>query len=444
MNKRTGTIIAKPSGFFARVWVKLADGTEERRWINLQTKDRTTAKRKLARLVAALEAGEVVAEAEAKVLATAETYRAYTLDRNEKRKLTVVMARDEQNNRVRYIYPHIGELPLSKITDDHVRQILEAARDRGLSRGTVVAIRSVLARDMKRARIEKLIEGRPVEDVELPEGLKRDRRPFTSPSDALIAKYLGAAHAFWDPRLKLDLECKLVVIVSRTQGGMRTAEIIRWDWTMLDLDSFAVCKIARAKTDEVQTLEIPEVLRPFLAAWWARAGKPVAGPVFPVRRGPRAGKDKKSRGTSFAARFRRDFFRAGCVLLPPVKDEDGTPTPNPADALYNDTAVSQRMNFHSLRRAYDRALARVPGMNIQTAMTLTGHTDEKTHMRYVREAEAARPVPIAALPFIEAGLAARLLSPAVTQRGRKDRLSTERDTSLELATFGLGSRRSTN
>ena len=57
MNKRTGTIIAKPSGFYARVWVKLPDGTEKRRWMNLQTKDRTTAKRKLARLVGIACAG---------------------------------------------------------------------------------------------------------------------------------------------------------------------------------------------------------------------------------------------------------------------------------------------------------------------------------------------------------------------------------------------------
>ena len=66
MEKRTGTIIAKPSGFFARVWVKLPDGTEERRWINLQTKNRATAVRKMARLAAMIEAGELVAEAAAK------------------------------------------------------------------------------------------------------------------------------------------------------------------------------------------------------------------------------------------------------------------------------------------------------------------------------------------------------------------------------------------
>ena len=103
--KRTGTLVPKPSGFYARVWVRLADGSEERRWLNLQTKDRTTAKRKLARLVSMIEAGELVADAQAKTVAP-ETYRAFSLDRHQKRVAAgVVMASDEQNNRVRFDLP---------------------------------------------------------------------------------------------------------------------------------------------------------------------------------------------------------------------------------------------------------------------------------------------------------------------------------------------------
>jgi len=408
--KRSGTIVMKPAGAFARVWVTLADGSEERRWVNLNTRDKTTAKRKLARLIEMIAAGELVAEAEAKTTAP-ETYRSYTTSRHERRVAAgVVMARDEQRNRLAYIYPVIGDVDVRRVTDDHVRQVLEEARDKGLARETVHKIRAVLRRDFKRARIEKMIEGRPAEDVELPEGLKKDRRPFVSPSDVEIGAYLAAPG--------LDLEVKLAVLVSRTQGGMRTAEVLRWEWTMLDLVDFTRCTIARAKTGEVQHLEVPEVLRPFLRAWWQRAGHPVAGPVFPVRRGPRAGKDKKSRGTSFAHRFRRDFFRAGVVRLPPVTGEDGKPAPNPADPLYFDTPVSRRMNFHSLRRAYDRALARA-GTNLQTAMTLSGHTDEKTHMGYVRELDAARPVPLAAMPAIHADLARAFLpSPPRTSAAR--------------------------
>jgi hypothetical protein len=219
--KRAGTIIAKPSGFYARVRVRLPDGTEERRWMNLQTKDRSTAKRKLTRLVAMIEAGELVADVQAKT-STAETYRTFTKDRNDRRAAAgVVMARDEQNNRERYIYPVIGDKALARITDDDVRHVLEQAADRGLARETVHKIRAVMRRDMKRARIEKIIEGPPAEDVELPDGLKKDKRPRMILSDAEVAKHLGAP--------KCDLEIKMLALTARTEGGMRTAELVRWD-----------------------------------------------------------------------------------------------------------------------------------------------------------------------------------------------------------------------
>ena len=319
--KRSGTIIAKPSGFYARVWLKVEGGPDERRWIDLKTKDRGTAKRKLARLIAKIEAGELVAEAQTAVAAP-ETYRSYTLDRHERRKAAgVSMARDEQNNRVRYIYPVLGELPLPRVTDDDVRHVLEQARDHGLGRETVHKIRAVMRRDLKRARIEKLIEGRPAEDVELPEGLKKDKRPRMILTDAEVAKHLGAP--------KCDLEIKMLALTARTEGGMRTAELVRWDWGMLDTEAFAACTIARAKTGDVQRLEIPEVLRPFLRGWWERAGKPTAGPVFPVRRGKRAGQARTGRGVSFAHRLRREGSSrlAWCDCRPSSTPRPRSPRP---------------------------------------------------------------------------------------------------------------------
>ena len=409
--KRTGTIVAKPSGFYAQVWVKLPDGSADRRWMNLQTKDRTTAKRKLAKLVAMIEAGELVADVEAKT-ASAETYRTFTADRHDRREAAgVVMARDEQNNRVRYILPVIGDRPLARITDDDVRHVLEQARDRGLARETVHKIRAVMRRDLKRARIEKIIEGRPAEDVELPDGLKKDKRPRMILTDAEIAKHLGAATC--------DLEIKMLALTARTEGGMRTAELVRWDWSMLETDAFTACTIARAKTNDIQHLEIPDVLRPFLRGWWERAGKPAAGPVFPVRRGRRKGQSRTGRGVSFAGRLRRELFKAGVVRRPPVADAKGNVTPNPADPIYFDTPVSKRVDFHSFRRAFNTALAGA-GMNVQGAMGLAGHSDPKTHMRYVMQHEAARPVPSAALPTLDPGLAGRLLQPAVTFQPSND------------------------
>ncbi|HEY4012058.1 MAG TPA: hypothetical protein VGM06_01860 [Polyangiaceae bacterium] len=370
--KRSGTLVPKPSGFYARVWVTLPDDTEERRWVNLKTKDRTTAKRKLARLVAGLESGELVDDARAKATEV-ETYRAFTLDRHEKRGAAgIVMARDEQNNRVRFIYPVLGDLPLPRVTDDYVRQVLEEARDKGLARETVHKIRAVMRRDFKRARIEKIITQSPADDVELPDGLKKDKRPRVILHDDEIARHLGAA--------KCDLELKMLALVARTEGGMRTAELVRWDWAMLDTSEFLACTIARAKTGEVQRLEIPDVLRAFLRAWHERAGKPTAGPVFPVRRGRKAGQARTGRGVSFASRLRRELFKAGVVRHPPVTGPDGKAAPSPADPIYFDTPVSRRVDFHSFRRAYNTALAGA-GVNVQTAMSLASHSDPKTHMR---------------------------------------------------------------
>jgi hypothetical protein len=136
--------------------------------------------------------------------------------------------------------------------------------------------------------------------------------------------------------------------------------------------------------------------------------------VFPSRRGRRVGQPKKSIGYSFAKRLRRDLFRAGVVRLPPIVGKDGKPSPNPSDPIYFDTPVSRCCTFHSFRRAYSRALARAE-VNMQTAMMMASHADAAQHMAYVREVEVARAVPDAALPALDPGLAARLLSPAVTE-----------------------------
>jgi hypothetical protein len=125
------------------------------------------------------------------------------------------------------------------------------------------------------------------------------------------------------------------------------------------------------------------------------------------------------------------------MRLPPVTGGDSRPALNPADPFYFDTPVSRRVNFHSMRRAYGRALS-AANVDMQTAMTLTSHADTKVHMGYVRELEAAKPVPAAALPVIDPGLA-RLLSPAVTFRPGNDSKSDaqvlvfpwERDTGSE-------------
>ncbi len=81
-------------------------------------------------------------------------------------------------------------------------------------------------------------------------------------------------------------------------------------------------------------------------------------------------------------RLRRDLMTAGIVR----------------HELHRETATTLPVDFHSTRRAYATALARI-GMNEQTAMIMTGHSDPKVHQRYI-EAASIRALPDAAVPEI--------------------------------------------
>jgi integrase len=202
---------------------------------------------------------------------------------------------------------------------------------------------------------------------------------------------------------------------------------------MIDRVHFAECFIPRAKTRKPQALGIPEVLGPFLRAWWERAGKPESGPVFPVRAGKRAGQAKRP-ANSYADRLRRDLFRAGVYRLPPIvvpatkpgqrtdlgKLGEGTKlAPNPRDPLYYETPSTLPVDFHSFRRAFNTALAEA-GVNVQHAMHLASHADAKVHARYVMSTRAMRTIPDAALPRLPDGLLTDESGGAGNVTGRDD------------------------
>ncbi len=187
---------------------------------------------------------------------------------------------------------------------------------------------------------------------------------------------------------------------------MRTGDLNQWDWSMIDRVHFEECFIPRAKTRTPQALAIPAALAPFLRAWWERAGKPDSGPVFPARRGKRAGEFRVTRGQSFAKRLRRDLFRAGIYRAPPVEVPATGPgmrtdlgtlargtklAPSPRDPLYFETATTLPVDFHSFRRAFNTALAEA-GVNVQHAMHLASHSDAKVHVRYVMSTQAMRTI----------------------------------------------------
>lgn len=399
---RTGCLVyKKSSGWNARVWVDVKDPTgeigEERRWVPLETHDRDLAKRKMKKIVAMLASGELVADA-----ARAEAKREWTVAEHDeivnahRRATGVRSVEDEEIVQRRHVHPHIGAMTLKAVRPANVRGVLLAAIAAGLRRNTVRTIRAVMFRSFRAAWESELIPENPVAKVRVPK-MSETKRARVILADEEIAQYIA------DPRAK-RAELKLLSLAARTEGGMRTGDLMRWDWTMIDRVAFELCVIPRAKKGQPQTLEIPEVLRPFLRAWWVQRGCPASGPVFPRVRGEAKGKARAARGVSFAAALRRELLRAGVVRHECdgscSREKDPTPCANFAtDSLYNDTPSSQRVDFHSFRRAFNTALAEA-GVNVQQAMHLAGHSDPKVHAMYVMSTRRMQRIPAAALPQI--------------------------------------------
>ncbi len=456
---RTGTLV--PPGadgiWRARVTKAHADGTKTRPLYSLGTSDKSLARRKLARLVALVEAGDDVLDAVESVGAPARVtdYADAWLKKRETQGL--VSACDERMYFDRYVRESIGRLPVCDVRPSHVRGILDDAAAKGLKRATVAHIRGVMHRLFRAALEEELIEHNPVAAVRVPK-MREVRKERAILTDAEFAKFIACAG--------IDLELRMLSLVARCEGGMRTGDLNRWDWTQIDRVHFAECIVPRAKTGTPQALAIPDVLAPFLRAWWERAGKPESGAVFPARSGKRAGGFRAPVGHSYARRLREALFRAGVWRMPPIrvpatrpgmrtdlgKRAEGTkPAPNSADPLYFETATTLPVDFHSFRRAFASALAEA-GVNVQQAMHLSGRTSPLVHQRYVMRTTAMRAIPDAALPRLPVGA----LRTAPTRAG----IVTGRDVSkrrlpatpailvghdrLELSANGLRVRCSTN
>src|SRR5690606_29126940 len=65
--------------------------------------------------------------------------------------------------------------------------------------------------------------------------------------------------------------------------------------------------------------------------------------------------------------------------------------------LFEETEFTKPVDFHSFRRAFKQALADA-GVELTTAMTLSGASDVKAHQRYLTNTAKMRTLPAAALP----------------------------------------------
>jgi len=406
----------------ARITRTGKDGSTRRPLYSLGTRDDGLAKRRLQNLVAGGGAPEALC---------CDTVREYAQGWLEKRGARgLESAPDERRNLEQHVLPSIGPMLLADVRSTHIRAILEhmlvkprtppsaaaaGARMR-YSRQTIEHVRGVMFRLFDAAWRDELLESNPVARVRAP-AIREMRKERMILTDDEFHRFVACPN--------VDLELRMAALAARCEGGMRTRDLLRWDWTMIDVVDFAECVIPRTKRGAPQVLAIPSVLGPFLRAWWERAGKPASGPVFPVRRGPRAGSFQSPRGYTFADRLRAALLVAGVHRLPPIEAPaagQGTRTDlgrgptrtklaaNPGDPLFFETATTKPVDFHSFRRAFNTALAEA-GVNVQKAMALAAHSDAKTHMRYVMNTRSMRTIPEAALPPLPSVLAVQSSAP---------------------------------
>jgi integrase len=385
--QRSGTLVWRKKGWCARVTV--GQGDEARReWRALGTTVRAVAVRRLAKLLAELEAGEPSAPAKR----GAETLADYAdgwLAARDARGLASVD--DERRSLKLHVLEALGDRELRAIRPAQIREVLDAAVATGLKQNTLKNLRALLHRLFKAAWIDELVAENPVARVPTPK-LREVQKRRTILTDEELRRFL--AHP------DVDLEIKMLALCARTVGGQRSGDLHALRWEAFG-PSFATCQVPRHKTGKPQELDVPEVVQPFIAAWHELHGSPTSGPVFPVRRGKRAGEHKAPNTNANAKRLRT------ALLVAAVDRHE----------LHHETAATLPTDFHSLRRAFSTALARA-NVNAQTAQALTGHTDPRVHMRYVA-AEQLRTLPPGAAPTLDPSLAAGLLSHAVTIRGRR-------------------------
>jgi integrase len=200
-------------------------------------------------------------------------------------------------------------------------------------------------------------------------------------------------------------ELHTMALVSRTLGGARTSDLHAWDWAHIDVLTWVDAHVPRPKTKSGDRMALPDVLVPVLRAWWDSHGRPTSGPVFPCRRGARAG-ERKGKGLSYAAALRDALWAARIVRRAPSFDKATTDAERKKLCLIQSGSSQLRpLDFHSFRRAYNTALADA-NVNVQTAMRLAGHRNASTHLRYVMRTGILA-TPMAALPSLRDSGSAR-------------------------------------
>ncbi len=376
--------------------------------VALGTDNKAVARRKLARLLKA--EGPAAAEAAAQIESFELAARAIVQAQAED---GLKSWKDRVRRLTAWAFPAFGQIAVNAVRPPHVQDALDACCKAGKSRRTVMHLLVDISTVLDELWRQELIPENVARKVRVPKNARVDRRERVILTDVEFGQFMACAD--------VSAELHVMALTSRTLGGMRTSDLHAWDWSHVDTLTWADAHIPRPKTKSCDRIALPGQLVPVLQAWRESHGRSVSGPVFPVRRGPRAGERKRGK-ISYAASLRDALWRAGVVrpllgFAEAVRDwSEASAAHRSESTLAAAEARARRLcliqagsvdlkpvDFHSFRRSYNTGLANA-GVNVQTAMRLAGHKNASTHMRYVLIAETLE-TPAAALPNLVQALA---------------------------------------
>jgi len=362
---RTGTLIWTGSGYSVRFGSR-------GKLIPLHTDDKRIAKARQAALARDPAAGATPLPATETFAEAARRLVAVQIEAG------IPSAPDRLSRLERWAIPEIGDMPVTAVRPGHVSGVLEAVAARGKSSTTLAHMRGDMIYVFGRLLKEETVTRNPAQGelVDTPPGVD-DERPRAVLRDEEFAALVE--HPTTPPQLRM------MAIVSRAVGGMRTSDLRAWTWGHVDTTTWGWADVPRPKTAKraraingprapqyrLERLELPPRVAAELRGWWEASGRP-QGDTTPVFRMPPCRK-------SYAADLRAALLAAGVDR----------------HELHHNTDRTKRVDFHSFRRAWSTAIGKA-GLPAQMAMKVTGHRQMSTHLRYVQPEVLS--VPAAAVP----------------------------------------------
>jgi len=310
----------------------------------------------------------------------------------------------DRRSRLRDFAGRLDHVEVARIEGHHVASVLDAMVAEGKLSGTVLKMRTDISRILTALVREGAIKTNVARGVELPEDAEVDNRPRIVLVDEEVLRFR---------RRGFESELDMMALHARDLGGHRTSDLHAEDWSDWDTVHWKQVKVRRPKTDgdgrrgkeragkrratrafEKVVHAIPMTVLGPTKAWWKKQGCPTSGPVFPVRKGPRAG-ERKGDNISYAKALRSALWEEGIVRPLPGFETAVGDERRKFCALQVDTDETRAVDFHSFRRAFVTALANA-GATLQDAMDASGHSVATTSHGY--RGPRLIEIPEAALP----------------------------------------------